>query len=259
MSNCRACGAETRSQERYCIRCGAQLQTLSGRLPLEPDTADSSPEKGGLSPSWWIGATALMACALFIGVWTVWVVLAGNETGDSAAATQSPDPQPTISTEAAFPAAEPPETNVGDSVVGLLSHVPPTIASSCSQTSETVPELSVGLVAEVACYQVDATSPEFVYYMQYQDFPAMNAAMMHVTEKMAPHLEGAGDCTVDSGGDWSVQDSTMGSYACYTSTSGSNLFWWTHNRLAILSLAVDSSKSTEALHSWFFSTDTGPS
>ncbi len=142
-----------------------------------------------------------------------------------------------------------------DATAALEAHVPPAFAASCA--SSTLPAVTTGLVAAIACAPSGSGVPANVEYYQYATAADMNAAFSHYAGAIPA------DGTCDQGGQSGTYQfahgSAEGTWACYHDTTGTSQMIWTSSNLDILASANARAQTPQQLNAWFFSpAETGP-
>ncbi len=218
-----------------------------------PPPADRKRSRG-----WIIAAVAAVLVAVVIA--GVLVFGDGNGTakdkpsaspspsGNSTGPTPSPSdntPSPTFSTS---PSGTPSLTTSE-----LRTHIPVDIRATCDDyTPPTGDPLEVKLVGALKCAPTDANAPKQVWYFQYIDNAAMDAAY-------APYTKGTfvkGDCKA-KGQKMTFTTTEQGKKLpggvlhCYQSESRETYFAWAHDYLHIMSFAGDPKLSFAKMKAWW--------
>jgi hypothetical protein len=140
----------------------------------------------------------------------------------------------------------PPQPSVG---VGLISHVPAEIASTCSHMLVAYQGSTDGL----KCYPESGVA--VAYYVQFADQASMDAEFDDQWSTEASDAVNGGLCeTADSKGVGRVtyDDGSVGRYLCYPSTT-LNAYWlyWTNQTLNILGYAAVDGNDAGPLFDWW--------
>ena len=137
----------------------------------------------------------------------------------------------------------------------LLARVPTSFASRCTAISVPAVDASQGVDAEVACQPPALGSDGYVTYEHYKT----QGAMQKIYDGLSQGIP-SGDCTSATGQEsYSLRSSSQpaGDLACFTGKAGQQVFLWTDNSLAILSIAASNSMTIADLNQWWQG-DSGP-
>jgi hypothetical protein len=175
----------------------------------------------------------------------------------------TPSPTPTIpptlpptlppTPSPSFPPTIGPSGSPSDAQAELLSHVPPTIAASCSPTTATG-----GAIAAVACLAGD-NSAFAVTYALYPDQATMQAEYDSDKDTFAAD---AGSDSCEKKANWpseygyTIANVHVGRVFCF-SLFGLPEIYWTDERYSILSNAFTATETEAALYS-FWANESGP-
>ena len=137
----------------------------------------------------------------------------------------------------------------------LLARVPTSFASRCTAISVPAVDASQGVDAEVACQPPALGSDGYVTYEHYKT----QGAMQKIYDGLSQGIP-SGDCRSATGQEsYSLRSSSQpaGDLACFTGKAGQQVFLWTDNSLAILSIAASNSMTIADLNQWWQG-DSGP-
>ncbi len=183
-----------------------------------------------------LAATLVTAGLLMLAGWVIFGSLQATDAGTAAAKHKAAEP--------ITPAAR-----------RLLARVPAGFAANCAPSPPPATGALHGADAAVVCQPRAARSPGTVAYLQYRQPGAMRHAFA-VLSRALP----AGNCRTTQGqGSYSLGSPAraVGDLGCSVGGRGQHVFWWTDNRLGVLSYAVSSEMTFAGLYQWWHG-DSGP-
>jgi hypothetical protein len=176
-----------------------------------------------------------------------WVIFGGVADFTGAGSTPTAEPSSTAQTLTGGQATAASQQ--------LLARAPTSFASSCQPISVPPVDASQGVDAEVTCQPAALGSDGYVTYAHYRTQGAMQKIYDGLTQGIP-----SGDCTSATGQEsYSLRSSSQpaGDLACFTNKAGQQVFLWTDNSLAILSIAASNSMTIADLNQWWQG-DSGP-
>ena len=274
MNVCPGCGRSVGTEDqRYCRGCGAQLSTPANGAAQQ--SSSTAPGSGSRFPSGVVVPSAVALCLVLLVVLASVALQGIFQSGSSVWGAEPPgpnqatpstltpasEPEPTPAPEPS-PSPEPTQTTELPSVQDvneLLSHIPDSIAATCTEQTYT-DVFGVGLIIAVSCLPIGSPGPDTIAYLQYESSADMQAIYGYITDTIAPELPTYPGCGPDGGrGSWSRNGVPTGTYACYDTVSSGVWMWWTVDELAIITLATDQEMTVKQIWDWFVETKTGPS
>jgi hypothetical protein len=183
---------------------------------------------------------AALAFAGIVSVQTRTLLLSRAEDVVVAAPGESVPPQ-------ASPEPVPPTTAVPPTAAEvLLSNLPQPFHGRCHEESEQDPAQAQGLVVELACSPAPG-DPEQMYFLQYESVQAVEQVFSYLTRGTTLPV---GRCTSTDPGRGAFIQGAAGSYGCYGTDAGENVYVWTDVQLGIMGVAADSSMTFGQLRRW---------
>lgn len=130
----------------------------------------------------------------------------------------------------------------------LLSHIPPSIASTCKPIPVPPADASEGADAEVICQPAPLGGGGYVQYAHYRTPGAMQTAYANLTRGWPPS-----DCVAAAGQGSYPPGSAQptGDRGCAVSNSGQHVIVWTDSRLAVLGITASTSMNLADLYQWW--------
>jgi tetratricopeptide (TPR) repeat protein len=229
--------------------------------PMPPDGPGATPVYFAPPPdrrrsrNWIIAAVAVvLAAVVAIGVLIFRDALIGP-AGPTLAPTPSgltasPSPSPVTPSPTVSPS---PDGTPGLTTSELRTHIPRDIRATCKDyVPPSGDPLEVKLVGALRCEPTESDSPNQVWYFEYTDNAAMDAAY-------APYTKGTfvkGDCKAKGQKmDFTTTEQGKklpgGVLHCYESENGDTYFAWTHDFLHIMSFAGDPDLSFAKMKAWW--------
>jgi hypothetical protein len=237
--------ARTSPQEIRAWQASLDEATAARLTAVIDASPNRRPPRRRLNPVSMLLATLLTCGLLALGGWVIFGGLAGF-TGEG-----------TTTTTAELPSTG--HTPTGGQVTTasrqLLARMPTGFASSCTPISVPPVDASQGVDAEVACQPPALGSGGYVTYAHYKTQGAMQKIYGGLTQGIP-----SGDCSSATGQEsYSLRSSSQpaGDLACFTNKAGQQVFLWTDNSLAILSIAASNSMTIADLNQWWQG-DSGP-
>ena len=183
-----------------------------------------------------LAATLVTGGLLMLAGWVIFGSLQAADAGTPAAKHKAAEP--------ITPAAR-----------RLLARVPAGFAANCAPSPPPATGALHGADAAVVCQPRAARSPGTVAYLQYRQPGAMRHAFAVLSRDLP-----AGNCRTTQGqGSYSLGSPAraVGDLGCSVGGRGRHVFWWTDNRLGILSYAVSNEMTFAGLYRWWHG-DSGP-